>query len=331
MRTRILSTEELKQFITDESQASILFGLHEQQKKAWPLLEKGLNSLNQSKEKKIEWFGDTVTVQYNPARMVSVSANIDPNVIRTRSCFLCIENLPPEQTSILVDTEFLALANPLPIFKTHFTFAHIRHKKQDIVGSIEAFLRITSKLDGRFTVFFNGATAGASAPDHFHFQACPKDSLPISLTAKTKQDKISKVGTILSVDIETVSFFGNRYIVLKSPALEDLVSVLERLIYLLDSHHPCGKDMINIIADFDHNGWQIIFIPREKHRPDCFYEEGDRSLLVSPGSVEMGGVIITPRENDFLKITAEDISSIYNEVMLNATAYNTVLDSIFTT
>lgn len=329
MKTRVVSTEDLKQYIADESPASILYGLYEQQKQKWPLLNKGVTALNNIKTKSLLWYGDEITVQFNPIRSVSITANVDPSFLQTRACFLCLENLPPEQTGILIDSEFIALANPMPIFPAHFTIAHAQHKNQEIVGSVEALLQITKKLNGRFTVFFNGATAGASAPNHFHFQACPKGSLPITEIARSKADKKSRVGTILTVNIDTLSFFGNRYVLLCGPAFEDIVTVLERLIYLLDNNHPCGKDMLNIIVDYNANGWQVVFIPREKHRPDCFYEEGDSSLLISPGAVEMGGVLITAREEDFFKITSQDARNIYEEVTLNNNAYNIVLDAIF--
>ncbi|MDZ4787085.1 MAG: DUF4922 domain-containing protein [bacterium] len=331
MKTRILNPEELSQFCNDDSPASLLKGLYQQQRQSWPLLEKGYKNLSQIKTKTLEWYGDAVIVQFNPSRIVSVSANVDPNVIRNRTCFLCLENLPLEQTGILIQNEYLALANPFPVFNSHFTLAHIRHKRQDIVGHIEALLKVSRTLKDQFTVFFNGATAGASAPDHFHFQAIPRGSLPITEFCIDREDKIATVGTILSVEIETVSFFGSRYVVLRGPALEDLVSVLERMIYLLDSNHPCGKDMLNIIVDYTGDEWQVVFVPREKHRPDCFYEEEPQTLLVSPGAIEMSGVMILPREKDFDLITAEDIRSIYDEVILNATTHNRILSSLFKT
>ncbi len=329
MKTRILTPDDLKAFINDESPSSLLAGLHAQQAKVWPLLQRGLQGLASRKEKRLEWYGDTVTVQFNPARMVSITANVDPNVVKARSCFLCLENLPPEQTGILIERDFLALANPMPIFPLHFTLAHVQHHRQDIVGHIESLLRVAEHLSGVFTVFFNGATAGASAPDHFHFQSCPRNSLPISSLINKNREKASLIGHILSVQIETFSFYGNRYVILNGDNREDLVSVLERLIYLLDNNHPCGKDMLNIIVDYTDGEWQVIFIPREKHRPDCFYEEGEQSLLISPGAVEMGGVIITAREQDFDKITTEDIRNIYDEVVLNPTSYAQVLNSLF--
>ena len=60
-------------------------------------------------------------------------------------------------------------------------------------------------------------------------------------------------------------------------------------------------------------------IARSKHRPDCFYAEGEKRIMVSPGCVDMAGVLILPREEDFNKITREDIERIYREVSAGKT------------
>lgn len=328
MKTRVLSTDDLKPFLEGDSLADLLRALYKQQQQTWPLLAKGIQSLTKVEEKEAKWYEDSAFAQFNPLRMASVAADVNPGAIRRRPCFLCLENLPAEQTCVLAYNEFVALCNPLPIFPEHMTIAHIQHKPQDVVGNIEALLQITALLDGQFNVFFNGATAGASAPDHLHFQACPVNQLPLLRDILPDPEKRSSIGRILTVDIEKLHFYGVKYLLLSSPEIEDLISVLERLIYLLDTHHPCGKDMLNMIVDYDEEGWQVILIPREKHRPDCYYEEEPNTLLVSPGAVEMSGLIITPRKKDFDSITEDNIRAIYDEVSLNTTTFNFVLDNL---
>ena len=57
-----------------------------------------------------------------------------------------------------------------------------------------------------------------------------------------------------------------------------------------------------------------IVIPRSEHRPDRYFAEGEEQLLVSPGALDMAGLIVTPREEDFHKITTTDIENLIREV-----------------
>ena len=56
-----------------------------------------------------------------------------------------------------------------------------------------------------------------------------------------------------------------------------------------------------------------VIIPRSKHRPDCYFNEGDEQVMVSPGALDMGGMVITPREEDFKKMDGELAESIIQE------------------
>lgn len=80
------------------------------------------------------------------------------------------------------------------------------------------------------------------------------------------------------------------------------------------------RELSELLSDYNTTDeWvNAIMLPNElrvylrrKQRPSCFAEG---RLLISPATVEMAGTIITTREEDFEKITADDIVNIYQEV-----------------
>ena len=44
--------------------------------------------------------------------------------------------------------------------------------------------------------------------------------------------------------------------------------------------------------------------------------EGEERILVSPGVIEMGGILVTPLEKDFERLDCATVESIYKEVSL---------------
>jgi hypothetical protein len=77
------------------------------------------------------------------------------------------------------------------------------------------------------------------------------------------------------------------------------------------------EPMLNILAYYNIDEWIIHLIPRKMHRPYQFFAEGENQILLSPASVDLGGVVITPREEDFNKITASDIKDIFSQVCID--------------
>ena len=86
----------------------------------------------------------------------------------------------------------------------------------------------------------------------------------------------------------------------------------------------------NVPKGIGAGGFRGAIIPRAKHRPECYFAEGDKNILLSPASVDLGGVLITPLEKDFEKITAEDVAEILEEVCLDENAFDEVVNKIKT-
>jgi hypothetical protein len=86
------------------------------------------------------------------------------------------------------------------------------------------------------------------------------------------------------------------------------------------------EPMLNILASYSKQEWVLHIFPRILHRPKEYFETDDKQILLSPASVDMGGVLITPREEDFNKISETDVKSIFDQVCLNP---QTILKMIY--
>jgi len=270
--------------------------------------------------------GHTLLVQYNPGRSVSATAVVDAATVRRRPCFLCHYRLPAAQQAVRYRGEFLILVNPRPIFSPHFTVAHVRHLPQRLADHVGTLLTLAKDLGNDFTVFYNGSRCGASAPDHHHFQICPAGAVPVEKEWEAGSRIMN--GNRPGVKFGVWNLPGRSAVVMEGPDREALAALFTELIAALGTATDSGEEepLLNLLATHREGRWRLFLFPRRKHRPDAYYREGDDALLVTPGAVEMGGVIITVREGDFLRMTAPLAVEIYGEVSLHAEEVGEIID-----
>ena len=305
---------------------ALLAGLLENQKKSWPLAAEGYSSLQYVQVREIRCNAFSVWLQFNPKRIVSTGAKVDAQSISQRRCFLCAENLPSEQQGILYENEYLVLCNPMPIFSAHYTISHIQHQPQIIAAHFDTLMQLARDLSPAFTVFYNGAQCGASAPDHFHFQAAPAGKIPIEPEA-VKVSRRELVQESDGVAIILLKDLGRAVLVLEGTNAEKLIRVLQQLLAKMQmSLHISDEPKINILCQYHAPQWRLILFPRRKHRPDVFFKEGDERVLISPASVDMGGLIVTPVEKDFKTVDAKMIEAIYREVSWDETTVRKLIE-----
>lgn len=293
----------------------------------WDLARANYEALQKVEVKKIA-FGDfAISVQFNPARIQSSAAKVDAKTIQERKCFLCPANLPEVQKGIDYKNKYQILVNPFPIFPQHFTIPSYDHVDQLIFDRYEDMLDLAKSLD-KFTIFYNGPKCGASAPDHAHFQAGNKGFLPIEHDVDILNKTIVKNEDGLLV--YTIPNYLRNGLFIESTDKGKAVNFFKHLYALL--HIPEGEKepMMNIVTWYDSRKWYSSIIPRAKHRPECFSAEGDANILISPASVDMGGVLITPLEKDFKKIRRQDISNIFEEVCIDNTRLKEIINQIKT-
>lgn len=296
--------------------------LFQAQLKSWALATKNYQALSDVLFREFQIDNFRVKLQCNPGRIVSSSAIVSKDVIQTRPCFLCAKNRPADQESLTIhldnarDTTFEILVNPFPVFPQHFTIAATKHQPQTIKGHFSAFFQLAKNMDD-CVVFYNGPRCGASAPDHLHFQAGNKGLMPMesdydrwekSLLWENQDVRILKMEHILR----------NGW-VLEGSNPDFLVKVSEQLLDILETAHPETNEepMLNLLCWHDNGHWTCLVFPRKAHRPDCYYKEDETKRLISPASVEMGGLMIAARLEDFKRMNEKDIREIYNNVSVS--------------
>jgi ATP adenylyltransferase/5',5'''-P-1,P-4-tetraphosphate phosphorylase II len=278
----------------------------------WELARTNYTGLKTVRTKSFD-FGDfEIKVQFNPARIVSSSAKVDAKTIAERKCFLCTENRPAEQTSVDAG-DYLVLVNPFPIFPEHFTIPRKEHVDQQIKPYFTDMLELAKALDD-YLVFYNGPRCGASAPDHMHFQAGTKDFLPLVNDYK----RLKATHAELLVESENVQLFSfNNYLrtvyCIESTDVESAKDAFEKL-YTHFATEANMEPMLNIVCTFENDKWFTFVLPRAAFRPWQYTADGEQQLLVSPATVEMCGIFITPIESHFERITKEDVVSILEQV-----------------
>jgi hypothetical protein len=290
--------------------------LFQEQLQDWPLIAKNYLDLQQALWKDIAFEGFEIKIQFNPERIRSSGAKVDSPSIQQRPCFLCGENRPPKQKGLDYPPHYSILINPYPIFPRHLTIPDTRHVPQQIQGRLNDFLALAQDLPD-YTLLYNGPKSGASAPDHFHFQAGNRGFLPVENDIHSFPGK-----KLLKQDVSGNIYYMENYLrqcfVYESNHEEWLLARFNQLTQLLQAGQPMEEEpMLNLIGWKEENQWQLIVFPRKQHRPRQFYETGDNQLLLSPGVVDFGGVLVVPRKEDFDKIDKDLLIDIYSQLTLS--------------
>lgn len=272
-----------------QSQIKVFFAC---QLSNWPEAASRFNNLGRVETKSVDIDGFHVKVQHNPARIVSTAAKVDASSVVRRPCFLCAANRPDMQRSIPF-REMEILVNPFPIFPLHFTIPHTVHRPQLIAGQTATMSALSDQMPD-YVIFYNGPRCGASAPDHLHFQAIKKDMLPI-------------ISTIENGELPP---FG----VIVAECSESSARKVENIIRKLPIEEGDPEPKVNILAySIGNDNTRFIIIPRKCHRPS-FYGTAPGEMLISPASIDLGGVIVAPRREDFTAIDSHIIKELFSQL-----------------
>lgn len=259
--------------------------------------------------------GMAFTLQHNPARVRSTGANVAPAALAARPCFLCAANRPADQMVLHpadllppsggdetagngLSEEYEILLNPFPIFPYHFTIPARNHTHQVICADgcrrFGDMLLLAEAMEG-MALFYNGARCGASAPDHFHFQAIPVGA--VTLLSTLRPVPFFTLGHESDNRGEMVEWFRR--------AVDQVAALPVPVDHTDDEAEP----RMNVWCAFSGGVWKALIIPRRAHRPD-FYGEGDGKFLVSPASIDLAGTIVLPSKADFVSFTSANLASL---------------------
>ncbi len=311
---------EVHKLIEIENYADAANFFFNEQIRDWVQLKVAYESLN-SVQTKTFWFENfKIIVQHNPNRIKSTTAIVEDISQSSDSCFLCEKNLPEKQKGIILPENYILLCNPFPIFPEHFTIPNIEHQPQQIKNSFDDLLIFSKMFGKRYSLIYNGPKCGASAPFHLHFQMGTKNFMPVENDIQQMKNDFGKalVDTdeisIFNIDdkCRKIFFIESKEINLISQAFESIYEELKLIGKLND------EPMLNIILSYDEEfGWSLIIFLRRKHRPDIFYKTDEDRMLVSPATIDIGGVFIVPEKKDFDRMNADTIKNIFREVSLD--------------
>lgn len=291
------------------------------QLKEFDLARKNYENFQKAVFRTVKFEGFKIGIQHNPDRIISTNAKTDAYTLNTRPCFLCRDHLPIGQKGLSYNEKYDIQINPYPIFTRHFTVPAKTHIPQFIQGRFEDLLSIAFDFPA-YTVFYNGPKSGASAPDHFHFQMAPRNVMPAE--HEVTEEELREVlvqGDYYSVF--TLKNYLRRILVLQASDLKLLSGLFEQTLAILKSVQQTSEEpLFNIHCWFDNCQWTVCLFLRRQLRPWQFFAEGNEKILFSAGAVDMAGIIIAPRSEDFQKYTPELITDLYRQVSIDDNLWN---------
>ena len=292
----------------------------------WEAARQRYHDLRSAKTRELVVGTYSIQVQWNPARMVSTGAKMDQKTIAERPCFLCEKNRPKEQIKKEVDGQYELLVNPFPILQQHFTIPSLKHQPQRILESYGEIHKLLEEYP-EMMVFYNGPQCGASAPDHAHFQAGTSGLLPLQ---KSWQRLSRNLTPLISLnddeDISLIDEYPCTALLIRSRSQYGDEQLFRRLYEALPATEP--EPMMNIVSWRSNDDFLSVVFPRTKHRPDCYYKEGNEQFIISPGALDMAGLIITPRQEDYERLTPEIALGILDEITLKGEPLQQLIDSL---
>ncbi|MCQ2095277.1 MAG: DUF4922 domain-containing protein [Bacteroidaceae bacterium] len=274
------------------------------QVREWPEAGVRYRQLENVQKRKYSHEGKDLVIQFNPARIASTGAELNSKAISRRECFLCEDNLPVEQRDVVLDEKYHLLVNPYPILSKHFTIPCRQHSPQSVLSDFGRMMTFAETLED-LVVFYNGPLCGASAPDHQHFQAGSKGQLPIEKAVAAQSGESRN--TVFELD-----WFCRSWVI-RAESVSVAEELFRRLYDVLPMESGLTEPMMNLLSWADDDSLVCVVIPRKKHRPACYSSEGESQVMVSPGALDMSGLVITPREEDFRKLSKEQAIAIIRE------------------
>jgi hypothetical protein len=294
-----------------------------QQSQSWDLLRRNLEDVAKVESRGFDFGKFIVNAQFNPSRLGSVSAKVDEESIRNRQCFLCDRNRPAQQASLACGRGYKMLCNPFPIVPEHFTIVHESHRPQRIMDCILDMLAFAQELGERFTVFYNGPQCGASAPDHLHLQAGAHGFMPVDREYDQIKQPLGEHNGVRSFACES---YLRQVIGFESMRREALESAFAEFHDRYHQFQPrTSEPLMNVLCNHRDGVWRLIIFPRHKHRPSFFFADDHTRIMVSPGAVDMAGIVVMPVQAEFERLTSGHLAQMYEQVTVPAELFAKIL------
>ena len=296
----------------------------------WPEACANFRALRNVRTRKIMTGGLEVSLQHNPARIVSSAAKVDPDSVRKRKCFLCAENRPGEQISLDFEgrkgRKYDVLVNPYPILRDHLVIAMKEHCPQSIWRRYVDMLDM-ARAFRRFIVFYNGPECGASAPDHHHFQAAARGQLPLENDIDALLERrrggaadgnLEYLVSGLDADLFLYRKFLPGIFVIRGATSKSVAKMFYRLLDCAEWNPDLQPEpMCNVFVWYESGEFRSIVVFRSAHRSSHYYSDGEDHLTVSPGCADMAGCIVMPVEKEFMSVDEAVVGNLMREVAVD--------------
>ena len=319
LRTLEIKARQAKNsgYQSQPSKTSPLYRYFDRQLRLWPETRDRYRELTHVETRDLNVGSSTFEVQFNPARIRSTGAAISKEAVAARPCFLCKANRPKVQMTKIQNADYELLVNPYPILPMHFTIPMRRHQPQQIRGMYGEMIQLLKNYPD-LMVFYNGPMCGASAPDHAHLQAGTSGILPLQREWQRLSRNLTEVARRgEDATLSVIEDYPCAALAIRSRSRRGSERMFATLYHALPKVPDQTEPMLNVVAWRADDEYVSVVFPRRKHRPDCYYKDNDEKLLVSPGALDMSGLIITPRREDFERITSEQALAILGECALS--------------
>lgn len=295
-------------------------------------------SMKKAQARTIMVGGLEALVQHNPERIRSSAAKLDKASLQARKCFLCRANRPEQQHFMAFEgrkgRRYEMMVNPYPIFPEHLVIARDIHVPQSI------WHRMTDMTDlarhyPDFTIFYNGPKCGASAPDHFHFQACPHGIMPLEKDIDLNLDgngaNLEYLTSVQDARLFHYRKFTKGVFVLTARTSKSMAKLFYRLLDCLPQREDETEPMFNLLAWYKvrpsqkvsgvshgrFGEYRAVLMARASHRSSHYFTDGPEHLTMSPGCADMAGFFVAPEAADYAKLDARLLEEMLSEVSVN--------------
>lgn len=317
----------------------------------WPMAASNFRDLKNVETRSLEVGGLEVRLQHNPARIRSSAAKVDKASLQARKCFLCSENRPQEQISMEFEgrkgRKYNILINPYPIFPEHLVIARNTHVPQSIWHRLPDMTDL-ARHHPSFTIFYNGPKCGASAPDHFHFQACPRGLMPLEndidrlldeKRAGRPAETLTYLTSVQDAELFHYDKFTKGVFVLAATTSKSIAKLFYRLLDCLPQREDETEPMFNLLAWYKpkpsqkisgishgrFGEYRAVLLARDKHRSHHYFTDGPDHLTMSPGCADMAGLFIVPNTDDYQKLDPSMLESMLSEVSISGDTERNVI------
>ncbi len=282
--------------------------------------------------------GKLSLIQINPSRVHSTTAKVDAASLAARPCFLCSKNRPKEQASIMVKgTDYEILVNPYPLSEEHYTIASLSHSATMERSDWKTYLSLQQTYPN-YVFLYNGPQCGASAPDHKHFQAVSEpEQFPLVMFVKKYVKMLHPDISLLKPNkehcdvyfIPQILYTECPFILLKTEASQINTLDLDKFLGCLPLVEGEAMPRFNLFSWVMEREGFVAIIPRSKHRPKAYYAKSrEKQRLISPGAIDMAGIIIAIRNEDFKGLKENEVNQLLKEVSLPIEQFKKVMEKL---